>query len=149
MSGGFFMNEQINKNINLLVKESRDAIVCSIDEYGFPNAKAMFISKCEGIHTFWFSTNVSSERIQQWSKCPNACLYFIDSSKIHGLMLKGKMDIFTDNETKRKFWRQGDEQYYTLGPTDPDYCMIRFTTNEGNYWEEEKYILNTEMIREI
>lgn len=38
MSGGFFMNEQINKNINLLMKESRDAIVCSIDEYGFPNA---------------------------------------------------------------------------------------------------------------
>ena len=143
------MNEQIKKNMNLLIKESRDAIVCSIDEYGFPNAKAMFISKCEGIHTFWFSTNVSSDRIQQWSKCPNTCLYLIDSSQIHGLILKGMMEIFTDNETKREFWRQGDEQYYTLGPTDPDYCMIRFTANEGNYWEEKKYILNTEMIKEI
>jgi Uncharacterized stress protein (general stress protein 26) len=143
------MNEQIKKNINQLVKESSDAIVCSVDEKGFPNAKAMFISKSEGISTFWFSTNVSSNRYQQWSKCPNTCLYLKDSTKIHGLMLKGKMEIFLDDETKLKFWNQGDEQYYPLGPTDPDYCMIRFTADEGNYWENKKYILNSEILKEI
>lgn len=142
------MNEQIKKNIVQLVKGSRDAIACSVDANGFPNAKAMFIAKQEGIQTLWFSTNVSASRTQQWLQRSKASLYFFDSNNINGLMLVGNMEIYTDNETKQAFWKQGDEQYYPLGPTDPDYCIMRFTTKEGNYWEEQKYILNTEMIKE-
>ncbi len=143
------MNEQIKKNIVQLVKGSRDAIACSIDDNGFPNAKAMFIAKQEGIQNLWFSTNVSASRTQQWLEQSKASLYFFDSNKINGLMLVGNMEIYTDNETKQAFWKQGDELYYPLGPTDPDYCIMRFTTNEGNYWDDRKYILNAEIIKEL
>ena len=143
------MNEQIQKNIIKLVKESRDAIVCSIDANGFPNAKAMFISKTEGIHTLWFSTNVSAKRTQQWIEESKACIYILDSNKIHGLMLVGNMKVCTDEETKREFWRQGDERYYPLGPTDPDYCMIQFIAKDGRYWENQNYDLDIEMIKNI
>lgn len=143
------MNQQIKNNINLLVENSLNAIVGSVDENGYPNAKAMFISKREGIHTFWFSTNVSSNRIKQWSHCPKASLYLCNYAEIRGLLLLGEVEIFMDNETKQAFWREGDEQYYSLGPTDPDYCMIRFTAKEGNYWEDQKYYLSNAMIKEI
>jgi pyridoxamine 5'-phosphate oxidase len=49
-------------------------------------------------------------------------------------MLTGKMQVYTDNETKLAFWKQGDEMYYPLGPTDPDYCILRFTADRGNYY---------------
>jgi general stress protein 26 len=143
------MKEQIKKDIIQLVKNSRDAIGCSVDESGFPNAKAMFVAKQEGIHTFWFSTNVSASRTQQWLKNGKASIYFFDPGSIHGLMLIGTMEVYMDNETKQAFWKPGDERYYSLGPTDPDYCMIRFTTKEGNYWGGQKYILDAELVKEL
>ena len=39
------MNNQNKQDIIKLVENSRDAIVCSIDENGFPNAKTMFRRK--------------------------------------------------------------------------------------------------------
>lgn len=143
------MDEQIKMNIKQLVDLSNDAIVSSVDSNNFPNVKAMFIAKHEGIHTFWFSTNVSSNRFEQWEKCPNTGMYFCDSQRIHGLMLLGQMDIFTDNKTKANFWHEGDEKYYPLGPTDPDYCIMRFTAKKGNYWENGKYTLDSSLIQEI
>ena len=26
-------------------------------------------------------------------------------------------------------WRDGDTMYYPLGVTDPDYCVLKFTSN--------------------
>lgn len=138
------MNEEIKKDIINLVKQSRDIIACSVDENGFPNSKAMFVAKGEGVHTFWFSTNVSANRTQQWLKNEKASIYFYDGEKIHGLMLMGQMKVCMDNETKQAFWKQGDEQYYSLGPTDPDYCILHFTANQGNYWGQQKVTFSVE-----
>lgn len=135
------MDEQARKSIVRLVEDSRDAIVCSIDDDGFPNAKTMFRAKNEGLHTFWFSTNTSAIRTQQWLRRPNACIYFVDAQDFHGLMLTGRMEVRTDNEIKQAFWRQGDEKYYSLGPTDPDYCILRFTADKGNYYHGLKKVL--------
>jgi pyridoxamine 5'-phosphate oxidase len=141
------MNEQVKSDIIRLVENSRDVIACSIAENGFPNAKTMFLAKHEELHTFWFSTNMSATRTGQWMQQPNACIYFADGTEIHGLMLTGHMEVCSDNETKQAFWKQGDEQYYSLGPTDPDYCILRFTAEQGNYWGAQKYLFDVDMIK--
>ncbi len=128
------MELQVKNDIIKLVERSRDAIVCSIDENGYPNAKTMFRAKNEGLHTFWFSTNTSAIRTGHWLQRPKASIYFMDANDFHGLMLTGQMQVYQDNETKLAFWKQGDEQYYPLGPTDPDYCILRFTADKGNYY---------------
>lgn len=128
------MNDQNKLDIIKMIEDSRDAIVCSIDENGFPNTKTMFRQKNEGFNIFWFSTNVSAIRTQQWLKRSKACVYFFDAKEIRGIMLTGHMQVCTDNETKLAFWKQGDEQYYPLGPTDPDYCILKFVADKGNYY---------------
>lgn len=128
------MNETIRESIEKMVNTSRDVVACSIDDQGYPNAKALFVARHKGMHTFWFSTNTSSIRAGQWEKRPQACLYFLDSGHIQGVMFTGKMEIVTDAETKQSFWHTGDEKYYPLGPTDPDYCILRFTAEKGNYY---------------
>jgi len=128
------MNQQVKSDIINLVERSRDAIACSIDEKGYPNAKSMFKVKNDGLRYFWFSTNTSAIRTRHWQERPAACIYFVDPNSFHGLMLTGKMQVYTDNETKLAFWKQGDEMYYPLGPTDPDYCILRFTADKGNYY---------------
>lgn len=44
------------------------------------------------------------------------------------------MKVYSDNETKKDFWREGDEMYYSLGPTDPDYSILCFKAEKGNYY---------------
>jgi len=128
------MEQTVRDEIAAMIERSRDCIVCSIDDEGYPNAKAMFRLKNEGTERFWFSTNTSAIRTSHWLERPQASIYFLDADGFHGLMPTGEMQVFGDEETKRAFWREGDEQYYPLGLDDPDYSILRFTAVRGNYY---------------
>ena len=111
--------------------------ICSVDEEGFPNVKAMLKPRnMEGIKSFYFSTNTSSMRVKQYINNPNACIYFYHKGLIKyvGVMLKGKMEVLTDQETKDMIWRKGDTMFYKGGVTDPDYCVLKFTAESGRYY---------------
>ena len=119
------------------IRKQKVAFICSVDEEGFPNVKAMLKPrKTDGLHTFWFSTNTSSMRVQQYRKNPNACIYFYHKGLIRytGVMLKGRMEVLTDQQTKDMIWRRGDTMFYQGGVTDPDYCVLKFTANSGRYY---------------
>lgn len=78
-----------HNKIKDFIKKQKVSFICSIDEDGFPNVKAM---------------------------------------------LKGKMEVLTDQETKDMIWRTGDTMFYKGGVTDPDYCVLRFTAESGRYY---------------
>ena len=134
MYGGNTMD--YNRLAGFIGKQSV-AFICSVDEEGFPNVKAMLKPRIiEGLHRFYFSTNTSSMRVKQYRDNPKACLYFYHKGLIRytGLMLKGRMDVLTDQETKDRIWRRGDTMFYKGGVTDPDYCVLRFTAESGRYY---------------
>ena len=54
--------------------------------------------------------------------------------KYVGVMLIGKMEILTDQETKNMIWKKGDTIFYKKGKTDPDYCVLKFTATSGRYY---------------
>ena len=119
------------------IRKQKVAFICSVDEEDFPNVKAMLKPrKTDGLHTFWFSTNTSSMRVQQYRKNPNACIYFYHKGLIRytGVMLKGRMEVLTDQQTKDMIWHRGDTMFYKGGVTDPDYCVLKFTANSGRYY---------------
>jgi pyridoxamine 5'-phosphate oxidase len=128
------MQAELFDEINALVAESNSIIVCSVDENGFPNAKAMFKTEHDGLKTFLFSTNTSSMRVGQFRSDPKASLYFCDKNEVHGLMLVGSMEVCTDHDLKARLWAEGNEKYYPLGIDDPDYCVLRFTAQSGNFY---------------
>lgn len=51
-------------------------------------------------------------------------------------MLKGRMEILTDQATKDSIWRAGDTIYYKEGKTDPDYCVLKFVAESGRYYSD-------------
>ena len=109
--------------------------VGSLDDEGFPNVKAVFpVNKRETLREIHFSTNTSSLRASQYRSDPKACVYYADSESFHGVMLVGTMEVLEDAEVKLAFWNEGDEQYYSQGPTDPDYCILKFTPLRGRYY---------------
>ena len=125
------------------IKRQKIAFIGSIDDEGFPNVKAMLKPrKAEGLHEFYFTTNTSSMRVKQYLNNSNACVYFCHKGLIRytGVMLKGKMEVLTDQKTKDMIWRKGDTMFYKGGVTDPDSCVLKFTAISGRYYCD----LNTE-----
>ncbi len=118
------------------IAKQKTAFVASVDEDGFPNLKAMFAPrKIEG-NCFYFSTNTSSLRAQQYMKNPKASIYFYNRGrfKFEGLMLTGTMEVLQDDKIKREIWCTGDTMYYRKGVTDPDYCVLKFTAAKGRHY---------------
>ena len=129
------------KEIERFVGKQDVSFVCSVDDDGFPNVKAMLKPrKRNGLKEFWFSTNTSSMRVRQYQDNPKASIYFYHKGLIRyeGVMLKGTMEVLTDQATKDMIWRKGDSVFYKQGVTDPDYCVLKFTAESGRYYKDLK-----------
>lgn len=123
------------QTIGNLIDKQGVSFISSIGDDGFPYTKAMLPArKREGIKTFYFTTNTSSMRVTQYRDNPKACIYFCDKRFFRGVMLKGVMEVLEDSESKEMIWREGDTLYYPQGVTDPDYCVLKFTTQSGRYY---------------
>lgn len=125
------------KKIETLIKKQKVCFICSVDEENYPNVKAMLQPrKRKGLTEFYFSTNTSSMRVKHYQNHAEASIYFYKKGFIRylGIMLKGKMEILTNQEIKNEIWKKGDSIYYKKGVTDPDYCVLKFTAIKGRYY---------------
>lgn len=123
------------KTIGNLIDKQTVSFLSSVDEHGCPNTKAMLPPrKREGIKVFYFTTNTSSMRVHQYKNNPQACIYFCDKRFFRGIMLTGTMEVLEDRANKELIWREGDTMYYPQGVTDPDYCVLRFTAEQGRFY---------------
>ena len=125
------------KEIEKFIDRQKVAFICSVDNENCPNVKAMLNPrKRVALKEFYFSTNTSSMRVSQYRNNPNASIYFYHKGLIRyiGVMLKGKMEVLTDEKSKEMIWKRGDTRFYKLGVTDPDYCVLKFTATSGRYY---------------
>jgi general stress protein 26 len=122
-----------------MIDKANVSIISSVDEAGFPNTKAMFPPrKRDGIKHIYFTTNTSSIRVKQYTHNPKACVYFFDRRFFRGVMFKGSMEVLQDARSKKMIWKDGDERYYPKGVTDPDYCVLKFTAQNGRFYSNFK-----------
>lgn len=124
------------EHIIAFIQKQKVAFIASVDEDGFPNMKAMLAPrKIEG-NCFYFSTNTSSMRSQQYMKNPKASIYFFNKGRFRyeGIMLIGTMEVLQDEAIKKEIWRPGDTIFYKQGVTDPDYCVLKFTAVKGRHY---------------
>lgn len=127
------------KTIGNLIDKAGNAFLAYIDSEGFPVTKAMLRPRRrQGIRTFWFSTNTSSNKVAAYRKNPRASLYFMDKRFFRGVSLTGTMEVLETSEAKESIWQPGDTMYYKQGVTDPDYCVLKFTAERGRYYSNFK-----------
>jgi general stress protein 26 len=128
--------EKERKSINKYIKRllNKKIAFAGSEASGRPYIKAMLVSRREGGSVFYFDSNNGSARAAQWSKNPNACVYFYGRPIYRGVMLSGKMEIINDIETKKQYWKRTMKSIYKGGVTDPDYCILKFTADSGRYY---------------
>jgi general stress protein 26 len=128
--------DEVIKASQELADKAEIVMLGSNGDNGYPNIKGMIKRENEGLRTVWFSTNTSSRRVPQIMKDPKTCVYFVDFEQWKGLMLVGTMEVLQDPESKERLWEDTDKRYYPEGITDPDYTVMKFTTEWGNYYHK-------------
>lgn len=127
--------------IEEFISKQKVAFIASVDEDGFPCVKAMFAPRrIEDGGIYYFTTNISSLRTQQYLINPKASVYFYEKGrfKYTGIMLIGTMEVLEDRASRESIWETGDTMYYPQGIDDPDYCVLKFTTIKGRYYQSLK-----------
>lgn len=73
-----------------------------------------------------------------------ACVYFYEKGRSFcGVEIKGNMEVLTDQPTKQRFWKPFFTRFYRKGVTDPDYCILKFTGYEAQWFTNQR----TETVR--
>ena len=122
-----------------LIDKCSIAQICYMDKDGFPVTRAMLAPReRHGIREFYFTTNTSSEKVSALRRNPKASIYFVDRRFFRGVSLSGLAEILEDTATKERIWRDGDEQYYSKGVADPDYCVIKVTVHKVRFYSNFK-----------
>ena len=133
------MMRDAEKTIGNMINKMKLTIISYIDVDGFPVSKAMLAPReRDGIKTFWFSTNTSSNKVKCFRENPKASIYFVDKRFFRGVSLSGTVEVLESAEAKERIWRKGDTMYYHGGVTDPDYCVLKFTAVKGRYYSNFK-----------
>ena len=125
------------KTFGNLIDKCSVAQLCYTDKDGFPVTRAMLKPReRNGLREFYFTTNTSSEKVKALKRNPKAGIYFVDRRFFRGLSLAGTAEILEDAAVKERIWRDGDEQYYPGGVTDPNYCVLKFTATDGRFYSD-------------
>ena len=74
--------------IQKFINKQKVSFICSVDENGCLNVKAMLKSrKINGLKEFYFSTNTSSLRVKQFLNNSNASIYFFRKGLIKNILV--------------------------------------------------------------
>ena len=108
---------------------------------GAPEIKAMVKTQNDGLRRFWFCSNTSARRTAVLRGDGRACLYAYEFAAdvspmiCRGVMLSGLAELSWDDDLRRSFWQDFMFMYYPQGPLDPDFVVVQFTAEHGNYYE--------------
>jgi len=120
------MDSKMLEKANQLIKKATNVHLGVVDEKGYPVVMAMVIINPENVLEIYLSTNIDSNKSKSLQKNNKASICY--NTATDNITLVGEVEILTDQETKSKCWVDWFVEVYPGGETDPNYCVIKFTT---------------------
>ena len=123
-----------------IIESSWPVILTTLSPDGLPTARAMtnlhgtdrqqahskFFAE-QGEWNIFFRAQRSSEKVKQIYKDARASAYFCTASKMSGVDLIGRIEVFEDPRAKKILWRNEWECFF-YGADDPEYRLLKFHT---------------------
>lgn len=130
-------------NLHNVYKQASDIVsICTegqfaiIDENGYPKVATRSCIKATGINELYFSSNVSGHLIQSILNNPKSSVCFEKDG--NNITLVGTAQLVNDPEVKKNLWLDWFINHYPGGLDDPDYGIIKFTTEYVSLWMDRK-----------
>lgn len=117
------------------ISKQRTSIISSVDSEGYPATRALIQPVLIDGNDIYFATYTSSRKVKHYRENPKACVYFYSKGQtFQGVEIKGNMQVLTDQVTKSQFWKPFFNKFYRQGVTDPNYCILKFTGFEAQWF---------------
>lgn len=129
-------NELISK-AEAIMRNASVATIAKIDDRGYPRASTISNIKIDGVKTVWFSTGLRSSKVKFFMQNNKASVCYREGG--NNITLTGTIEILTDPELKKQLWLDWFINHFPGGVTDPDYCILKFTTREATFWIDNQY----------
>ena len=125
------MKEMVEQKAIDLLNKCDTVALSSINENGYPRVCVVSKLKTEGFHKLYFSTGTDSKKTGQFRSNPKASLvyYNVDDA----VTLIGNVKIVDDSKVKEGIWQDWMINHFSGGASDPNYCVLEFTTNEATF----------------
>lgn len=142
------MNDQLKVKCIRLMNSAQAAILTTVDGDGFPCTRAMlnlrntemypglktFFKKMDDTLSTYFTTNTSSEKMQQIQNNNRVSVYYCNPESFHGVMLSGRIEIIEDMNVKKSLWQKEWTVYCPDGVEDPDNAVLRLRPDSIRGW---------------
>jgi len=135
------MNTKFFEKANETIRTFEHASFGVIDESGYPSTSAISLINPENISELYFTTTMDSNKVKRLQKNNKASINCF--TNMNNMTLVGEAEIFSDQETKSKYWQNWVElgsDIYPDGISDPNYCFVKFTTKRVNLWIDEESV---------
>lgn len=117
------------------ISKQRTSLISSVDENGYPATRALIQPLLIDGNDIYFATYTSSRKVKHYKNNSKACVYFFSKGQtFQGAEIKGEMLVLTDQATKARFWKPFFNRFYKKGVTDPDYCVLKFTGLQAEWF---------------
>ena len=125
-------------DVNIFAKATQLIAACDavylgvLDTNGFPHVSTVSTINPDSLFTAYFATGMGANKTKRLLADKRASIcYRINGNNI---TLVGEGEILTDQETKSRCWIDWFVAHFPLGQTDPNYCIIKFTTKRMSLW---------------
>ena len=130
------MNANIFEKANQIIQSCDTAYIGVIDEDRCPSVSTVSPIQPESMLEAYFSTNMDANKTKRLLQNKRASVCYRMGND--NITLVGEAAILTDQPTKSRFWLDWFIDHYPLGETDPNYCIIRFTTKRASLWVDRE-----------
>lgn len=121
-----------------LLQQCEVVTLASVNKEGYPRPVPMSKIAVDGISTIWMSTGANSWKTIDFLANPKAGLCF--NEKGDSVALTGEVEVVTDERQKLALWQDWFINHFPGGPTDPNYVLLKFTSNHATYWIDGTFI---------
>ena len=121
-------DDSINKIINLA--QDQTCFLCTSK-----GGRPMTVQKVDKEGSIWFLSSNDSNQNKEIGENSVINLYFQGSKHSDFMHLYGTAQILEDKSIIKELWNPIFKTWFTEGENDPRISIIKFTTDNGHYWD--------------
>jgi len=126
--------EAIQKIQKLAESANTCMLLTNLDEIP-SDARPMATCKVEDNGTFWFFSPADSHKNMEISVDNRVQLIYINNSSAEYMSLYGTVEVLKDEVKAKELWNVFLTTWFNEGPADPNLTLLKFTPQDGYYWD--------------
>jgi len=126
------MDVNIFERANQIIRSCDTAYIGVIDEKEFPSVSTISVIDSKNIFEVYFATGMNGNKARRLMK--NARASVCCQCGNDNVTLVGECEVLTEQNEKSLHWKEWFINHFPLGETDPNYCVVKFTTKRVSLW---------------